>query len=131
VIPTCERFGLGQIVFSPLAQGLLTGKYAGGRVPPESRAADEARGQFLRPHLTEKNLGTADRIAARARSFSLTPAQAALAFVLRQPSVSSAIVGATAPEQLEETLAAADLELPESLATELDSMTQEHVNRSG
>ena len=117
VMPTCAELSLTQIVWSPLAQGLLTGKYAGGRVPAGSRAADEQRNKFLKPLMTPANLARAAHVAAVAADLGLTPAQVALAWVLRTRQVSSAIVGATRVEQLRENLKAADVDLsPEALA---------------
>ena len=117
IVPTCARLGMGQIVWSPLAQGLLTGKYAGGRIPAGSRAADEQRNRFLKPLLTPGNLARAAHVASVAADLGLTPAQLALAWVLRRPEISAAIVGATRIEQLKENLGAADVDLsPETLA---------------
>jgi voltage-dependent potassium channel beta subunit len=116
VVPACRSLGLSQVVWSPLAQGLLTGKYAGGRIPPGSRGADEQRNKFLRPLLSPDNLAKAAHLAAVARDLGLTPAQLALAWVLAQPNISSAIMGATRIEQLQENLGAADVALaPEVL----------------
>ena len=117
VMPACASLGLTQVVWSPLAQGLLTGKYAGGRVPPGSRGADEQRNKFIKPMLGPANLARAAHVAAVAADLGLTPAQVALAWVLRTRQVSSAIVGATRVEQLRENLRAADVDLsPEALA---------------
>ena len=117
VMPTSDRLGLSQIVWSPLAQGLLTGKYAGGRVPPGSRGADAQRNRFLMPLLTEANLARAAHMGRVAAELGITPAQLALAWVLRRREVSAAIVGATRVEQVRENLAAADVDLsPETIA---------------
>ena len=117
VMPACASLGLTQVVWSPLAQGLLTGKYAGGRVPPGSRGADEQRNKFIKPMLGPANLARAAHVAAVAADLGLTPAQVALAWVLRTRQVSSAIVGATRVEQLRENIKAADVDLsPETLA---------------
>src|SRR5262249_26021807 len=119
--PTCVELGLSQVVFSPLAQGLLTGKYAAsGRPPRDSRAADDRVNSFLKPKLTPENLARAQRVATLARAAGHTPAQAALGWVLRRPGVASAIVGATRTEQLADNLAAGDLELSADLLAELD-----------
>jgi aryl-alcohol dehydrogenase-like predicted oxidoreductase len=107
-------------VWSPLAQGLLTGKYAGGRIPAGSRAADEQRNKFLKPLLTPENLSRAEQLANVARELGLTPAQLALAWVLRRTEVSAAIVGATRVEQLRENLAAADADLSRDTLARLD-----------
>ncbi|MBM4016305.1 MAG: aldo/keto reductase [Planctomycetes bacterium] len=120
VIPRCREAQVSQVVFSPLAQGLLTGKYAGGKVPPASRAGDERKNSFLKPKLTERNLARAERVAALARAAGIAPAAAALAWTLRDPAVASAIVGASSVRQLEENLAAADLDLPADLRAALD-----------
>ena len=117
ILGTCEQLGMSQIVWSPLAQGLLTGKYAGGRVPPGSRAADEQRNKFLKPMLDELNLKRAAHVAAVAAELGLTSAQVALAWVLRRQEISSAILGVTRVEQLHENLKAADVELtPQTIA---------------
>jgi aryl-alcohol dehydrogenase-like predicted oxidoreductase len=117
IVPECARLGLGQIVWSPLAQGLLTGKYAGGRIPPGSRAADVERNRFLEPMLTPANLAFAAHVAAVAADLGVTPAQLALAWVLRRQEISAAIVGVTRVGQLEENLAAAELDLsPQTVA---------------
>jgi aryl-alcohol dehydrogenase-like predicted oxidoreductase len=111
IVPTCARLGMSQIVWSPLAQGLLTGKYGGGRVPQDSRGADEQRNRFLKPMLTPQNLACAAHVGAVAADLGVTPAQLSLAWVLRRAEISAAIIGVTRTEQLRENLAAADLEL--------------------
>jgi len=117
IIGTCWQLGMSQIVWSPLGQGLLTGKYRDGKVPQGSRAADPQRNKFLVPMLNPINLKRAAHVAAVAGDLGCTPAQLALAWVLRRPEIASAIVGATRVEQLQENLAAADMELsPETIA---------------
>jgi voltage-dependent potassium channel beta subunit len=120
VMPACARLGLSQIVWSPLAQGLLTGKYAGGRVPPGSRGADGERNRFLKALATPRALARAEHLAGVAQQAGLAPAQVALAWVLRRPEVSSALVGATRVEQLRENLGAAELDLPAGVLARLD-----------
>jgi len=122
VIPFCERSGLGQVVFSPLAEGLLTGKYAGGRMPPGSRAASETWGRFLREEMTERNHAIVDGLASLAADAGLTLPVLALAWVLRQPNVASAIIGASRPEQVEENVRAAGVRLDESLLRAIDDV---------
>jgi len=122
IVPTCTRLGLGQIVWSPLAQGLLTGKYKGGVVPPGSRGADPLRNRFLQPLLVPDNLALAERVATAAGKLGVTPAQLALAWVLAQPGISSAIVGATRREQLLENLGAAELEVPADVLAQLGGL---------
>jgi aryl-alcohol dehydrogenase-like predicted oxidoreductase len=118
VFPLCARSGIGQIVWSPLAQGILTGKYAPGRPPPaDSRAASESMGVFMARRLTERNLEKVEALRPIAREVGLSLAQLALAWVLRRPEVSSAIIGATRPEQIEENARASGVALaPEVLA---------------
>lgn len=123
IMPTSRERGIGQIVYCPLAQGLLTGKYRGGTVPDGSRAADERNGSFLRPQLTERNVAAADRVADLAAELGHTPAQLALAWILRHPEVSSAIIGATRAEQVTENLAAADLALDDEMFERLNDWT--------
>ena len=123
VIPTCTQLGMSQIVWSPLAQGLLTGKYAGGQVPPGSRAADERRNKFLKPLLQPVNLERAAHVAAVAAEVGLTPAQVSLAWVLRRPEISSAILGVTRVEQLRENLQAADATLSSETIARLEAGT--------
>ena len=98
------REGIGGIVFCPLAQGLLTNRYLGG-IPADARAARDPR--FLKPeHLTEDKLGRIRRLDALARGRGQSLAQMALAWVLRQPAVTSALIGASKTSQIEENLGA-------------------------
>ncbi len=122
VMPRAHELGVSQIVFSPLAQGLLTGKYAAGAIPPGTRAADPKHNSFLTPKLTAANLRRAARVAELARAAGIAPATAALAWTLRRPEVASAIVGATRVSQLQENLAASDLDLPKELVHALDAV---------
>jgi aryl-alcohol dehydrogenase-like predicted oxidoreductase len=108
VIPLCAREGVGQVVFSPLAQGVLTGKYTAAQAPPDdSRAASSRMGGFIRHWLTDEVLASVDRLRAVADQAGMTVAQLALAWVLREPNVAAAIIGASRPSQLEENCAAA------------------------
>ncbi len=112
VFPLCAREGIGQIVWSPLAQGILTGKYAAGAAPPpDSRAASERMGTFIQKRLTPENLARVERLRPIAADHGITLSQLALAWVLRLPAVSSAIVGATRPEQVVENAAASEVRL--------------------
>jgi 1-deoxyxylulose-5-phosphate synthase len=108
VIPLCERSGISQIVWSPLAQGVLSGKYIpGGALPPDSRAANEAISGFLNDAWLQPAILTAvQELRPLAANAGLTPAQFALAWVLRQPNVASAITGASRPAQVDENAAA-------------------------
>jgi aryl-alcohol dehydrogenase-like predicted oxidoreductase len=108
VIPLCERSGISQIVWSPLAQGVLSGKYIpGGDLPADSRAANEAINGFLNEAwLRPAVLEAVQSLRPLAAGAGLTLAQFALAWVLRQPNVASAITGASRPSQVEENAAA-------------------------
>jgi aryl-alcohol dehydrogenase-like predicted oxidoreductase len=113
VLPRCRAEGVGQLVFSPLAGGVLTGKYAPGESPPEGSRADHPRDRrFLARVLRDDVLRAVERLEEEvAEPMGVTPAQLALAWVLHQDGVDSALVGATSPGQVEENVAAADLEL--------------------
>ena len=112
VFPLCARERIGQVVWSPLAQGILTGKYAAGAAPPpDSRAASERMGAFIQKRLTPENLACVERLRPIAADLGITLSQLALAWVLRLPVVSSAIVGATRPEQVRENAAASEVRL--------------------
>ncbi len=112
VFPLCAREGIGQIVWSPLAQGVLTGKYLPGRPPPpDSRAASESMGGFIQRRMPRRVLAGVQRLEPIARELGLTLAQLALAWVLRRPEVSSAITGATRPEQVSENARASGVKL--------------------
>jgi aryl-alcohol dehydrogenase-like predicted oxidoreductase len=112
VIPTCERHGISQIVWSPLAQGVLTGKYAPGeKVPGDSRAANRSMNRFIKQWLSDDTLEAVQRLRPIADGEGLTMSQLALAWVLHQRNVTAVIVGATRPEQVRENVAAADATL--------------------
>ncbi len=111
VLPTCADLGLGNVVWSPLAQGVLTGKYRRAEDAPEGSRATTGDAAFMRRFMRQDVLDAVAAFADLAREAGCTPAQLALAWCLRQPSVSSVIVGATRPEQLDDTVAAADLAL--------------------
>lgn len=123
VLPASQRLGLGQIVFSPLAQGLLTGKYQVGEGPPPgSRAADSRRGQFVRPLLTEENLARVEKLKPIARDLGVTLSALAIAFTIARPGVSAAIFGATHPGQVSENVAAASVKLDPATLRALDGV---------
>jgi aryl-alcohol dehydrogenase-like predicted oxidoreductase len=130
VIPLCEREGMGQIVWSPLAQGILTGKYHPGEAPPAGSRATSANGSnFISDLLTDEVLVPVQEFADLARAAGHTPASVALAWVLSNPNVSAAILGATRPEQLEENVKALDVQLDEDLVRAIDKVLEPIVRR--
>jgi aryl-alcohol dehydrogenase-like predicted oxidoreductase len=124
VIEVCAREGLGLIVYSPLARGMLSGKYTSiDDVPPDSRAADQIGRTFMGPWFTEEGLEVVRRLKLLAGEAGLTLPQLALAWCLRRPEVTSAIVGATKVEHVEGNVAAAGVQLSEDLVAEIDRIT--------
>ena len=125
VIPLCARNGIGQIVWSPLAQGVLTGKYLPGQPPPpDSRAASPEMNQFLTDdRRTDSILTAVQQLRPIAEGLGLTLAQLALAWVLREPNVSSAIVGASRPSQLDDNAAASGVKLSRETLDTIDAVT--------
>jgi aryl-alcohol dehydrogenase-like predicted oxidoreductase len=113
VLPLCREEGLGLVVWSPLAGGVLTGKYRPGQPPPPgTRGADDADRRFVARMLADDVLGAVERLRLEvAEPGGWSVAQVALAWLLHQDGVASAIVGATRPEQVRENVAAADVEL--------------------
>lgn len=131
IVPACETAGVGQIVWSPIAQGVLTGKYRPGEPVPEgSRATDDHGGsefvkRFLRPDVLE----AVARMVPLVESAGITTAQYAVAWVLRNPNVGAAIVGASRPEQLTETVQAAGITLDDDLVAAVDEVLEPVVVR--
>jgi len=116
VMPTCYELGLGLVVFSPLAQGVLTGKYRKGERPPaDSRAADERDGQWMTKVLTDANLDKVNRLKDLCSGLGISIAQLALAWCLRRKEMTSCIVGATKSSQLRENIGAGDIELDDEI----------------
>jgi aryl-alcohol dehydrogenase-like predicted oxidoreductase len=112
VIPLCEREQISQIVWSPLGQGVLTGKYRPGEQPPaDSRAASESMSGFMDRLMQDPVLEAVQRLRPVAEQAGMTMPQLALAWVLRQPNVASAIVGASRPEQVRANASASGLTL--------------------
>lgn len=111
VLPTSKELGLGQLVYSPLAQGVLTGKYLGGAVPPESRLADDKLNKFMKDLLGAEHQARVEALRGIAAELGVALPALALAWCLRDPGVSSVITGSTRPEQVRANLAAAELVL--------------------
>ncbi len=113
VVPTCQANGIGQIVWSPIAQGALTGKYLPGKKPPAgSRATDKKGGaNMISRWMRDEVLSAVQNLKPIADANGLTLAQLAVAWVLQNPNVSSAIIGATKPSQIKENVKAAGIKL--------------------
>lgn len=127
VVPTSTRLGLGQVCFSPLAQGVLTGKYKPGEaVPSDSRAADERQNAFLvgRQTMTKDALETVHRLVGVATELGITMSQLALAWCLRLPNVSSVITGATRTQQIDENVKASGMKLPPEILSRIDDLLE-------
>jgi aryl-alcohol dehydrogenase-like predicted oxidoreductase len=132
VIPLSAANGISQIVWSPLAQGILTGKYKPGEPPPaDSRASSERMNYFMDAVDDQALLERVQRLRPVAERHGLTMAQLALAWVLREPNVASAIIGATRPEQIEDNVGAVGVELDESTLAEIDDILDGSVVYEG
>jgi aryl-alcohol dehydrogenase-like predicted oxidoreductase len=121
VFPLCAANGISQIVWSPLAQGLLTGKYRAGQAPPpDSRAAHSEMGNFMAPLMNDAVLGAVDRLRPIADDAGLSMTEMALAWVLRRDELASAIVGASRPEQVYANVKASGVELSADTLAAID-----------
>jgi aryl-alcohol dehydrogenase-like predicted oxidoreductase len=131
VLPLCEREGLGQIVWSPVAQGVLTGKYEPGQPHPEgSRATDESGGaQMISRWLRDDVLERVQGLVPLAQEAGLSMAALAVAWVLQQGGVSSAIIGASRPEQVHDNVKAAGVRLDPALLARIDEVLGDVVER--
>ncbi|MFD0888385.1 aldo/keto reductase family protein [Streptosporangium algeriense] len=123
VVPLCEKEGLGQVVWSPIAQGVLTGKYLPGQPPPAgSRATDPTGGGFISRMMNDDLLTRVQQLRPIAADLGLTMAQLAVAWVLQNPNVSSAIIGATRPEQVRDNVGASGVKLGEDVLGRIDEI---------
>ncbi|MGW5259994.1 aldo/keto reductase family protein [Microbispora sp. NPDC004025] len=130
VVPLCEKEGLGQIVWSPIAQGVLTGKYLPGQPPPAgSRATDPSGSGFISRLLEDDVLRRVQDLKPIAADLGLTMAQLAVAWVLQNPNVSSAIVGATRPEQVRDNVKASGVKLDAEVLKKIDDVLGTVVER--
>jgi aryl-alcohol dehydrogenase-like predicted oxidoreductase len=129
VIPLCAANGVSQIVWSPLAQGVLTGKYRpGAQAPADSRAVSESMGSMMQTWLQPDILEAVQKLKPLAEEAGCSLTQFSLAWVLREPNVASAIIGASRPEQLDENCAAADVEIDPALFAKAEALVA-HVRR--
>ena len=123
IIPLCERHGIGQVVYSPLAQGVLTGKYkSADHAPAGTRAAAPNGKETVKSWLKEENLAKVERLRPLADGLGIPLAQMALAWTLRQENVSSAIIGASSPEQVEENVKASGITIPDEILIKIDEI---------
>ena len=123
IVPACAELGLGQIVFSPIAQGVLTGKYLPGwPVPEGSRATDANGSNFVTRYLRDDVLERVQQLRPLAEEAGLSPAQLSVAWVLQNPNVSAAIIGASRPEQVTENVRAAGVKLDAELLKRMDAV---------
>ncbi|NVI87434.1 aldo/keto reductase family protein [Actinomadura sp. BRA 177] len=131
VVPVCEREGIGQIVWSPIAQGVLTGKYKPGQPLPEgSRATDDKGGaDMIKRYLNDDLLTRVQNLQPIADELGLSMAQLAIAWTLQNPNVSAAIVGATRPEQVADNVKAAGVKLDADVLKRIDDVLGDAVIR--
>jgi aryl-alcohol dehydrogenase-like predicted oxidoreductase len=130
-VPLCEKEGIGQIVWSPIAQGVLTGKYLPGQAPPEgSRATDDKGGaDMIRRWMQDDVLERVQQLRPIADEAGLSLAQLAVAWVLENDNVSAAIIGASRPEQVTQNVKAAGVRLDTELLKRIDEIVDPVVVR--
>jgi aryl-alcohol dehydrogenase-like predicted oxidoreductase len=133
VVPTCREIGISQIVWSPIAQGVLSGKYQPGQAPPEgSRATDDKGGaKMIERFMADDVLTRVQALRPVADELDLTMAQLAIAWVLQNENVASALVGASRPEQVSENVRASGVEIPDELMKRIDEALGDIVVRDG
>ncbi|HEV8526389.1 MAG TPA: aldo/keto reductase family protein [Actinomycetes bacterium] len=129
VIPACEELGIGQIVWSPMAQGVLTGKYLPGQPPPTGSRATTEDGSFMERFLSDDLLTRVQQLSPLAESAGLSLAQLAIAWVLQNSNVSAAIIGATRPEQVTENVKASGVRLDAELMKRIDEILEPVILR--
>lgn len=123
VVPTCETNGIGQVVWSPMAQGVLSGKYKPGQPPPEgSRATDQQGASFIKRLMADEILEAVADLQPIAGDNGMSMSQLALAWVLQNPAVSAAIIGATRPDQIQHNVKASGVTLDEDTLHAIDDV---------
>jgi voltage-dependent potassium channel beta subunit len=128
VIELSQKEGIGQIVWSPIAQGVLTGKYQPGAAPPAgSRATDEQGSGFISRLLTDELLGRVQQLVPVAEQAGLSLAQLAVAWTLQNPAISAAIIGATRPEQVRENVKASGVRLDPAILAKIDDILGDQI----
>jgi aryl-alcohol dehydrogenase-like predicted oxidoreductase len=132
LFPLCAANGISQIVWSPLAQGILTGKYKPGQPPPaDSRASSDQMNYFMDVSEDDVLLERVQQLLPVAEGLGLSMAQLALAWVLREPNVASAIIGASRPEQVVDNAAASGVSLDEATLKQIDEILGDSVKYEG
>jgi aryl-alcohol dehydrogenase-like predicted oxidoreductase len=131
VVPTSEELGIGQVVWSPIAQGVLTGKYLPGQPPPEGSRATDAQGgsDMIKRWMDDDLLTRVQELKPVADDAGLTMAQLAVAWTLQNPNVSAAIIGASRPEQVHDNVQAAGVVLEDTLMKRIDEVLGDKVVR--
>ncbi|MEO3812386.1 aldo/keto reductase family protein [Sphaerisporangium sp. B11E5] len=130
IVPLCEQEGVGQIVWSPIAQGVLTGKYQPGQAPPEgSRATDPTGANMISRFMRDDVLSAVQDLKPVAADLGLSMAQLAVAWVLQNPNVSSAIIGASKPEQVRDNVKAAGMKLDADVMARIDETLGSVIER--
>lgn len=122
VIPVSSKHGISQVVFSPLAQGILTGKYKDGKIPEGSRAANDTINSSVKNFLTEENIAKLGNLEKLALDLDATLPALAIAWILRQPNVASALVGASRPDQIEANIKGSELELTKESIEKIEAI---------
>ena len=132
VVPTCRELGISQVVFSPIAQGVLTGKYRPGEQPPEgSRATDDRGGaNMIKRLMSDEVLSRVQQLTPLADEAGLSMAQLAVAWVLQNDNVATAIIGASRPEQVYDNAQAAGVTLAPELLTKIDEILDPVIERN-
>lgn len=123
IMPLSQQNGISQVVFSPLAQGVLTGKYSSkGNIPADSRANDPKSNMFIGQFMNEEVLRKVERLDALAKEADMKLSHMAIAWILRQDNVASALVGASRPEQVVENVKASGIVLSEDVLTRIEEI---------
>jgi len=132
VVPTSEELGISQVVWSPIAQGVLTGKYRPGEQPPEgSRATDDKGGaNMIARWMKDDVLTRVQQLTPLAEEAGLSMAQLAVAWVLQNDNVATAIIGASRPEQVYDNVKAAGVKLPDELLAKIDEVLDPVIERN-
>ncbi|MBN2436708.1 MAG: aldo/keto reductase family protein [Spirochaetes bacterium] len=123
ILPTCEALGMGTANFSPLGQGVLTGKYSGGKIPAGSRGSDNSLNMYMKDSIANMDLlERVDKLKDIASEYEATIAQIAIAWILRNPGISSVIAGASSIDQLESNVKASGIKLSERHILQINAL---------